>query len=310
MSMIGYIYTGAGSQYVGAGRKVYDSTWAMRKFFDRVDKRYHDFKINKLSFLGPQEELLKEENGVIINSVYEAGLYEVLKERKITPEQAAGYKSGELMALVGASSVDFDGAVDFLFKKRELIKEETGKAPFTHIEVNSVPIAKTEQVVSGISKQFKCNVTAYNSADSAVVALETGVKNKAFEIFKKLNGAVRELPGEETTGFPFLEPVKEKLLKEFGGLKIDRPAHRILCQTTGNYYENTQDISSCFADYITKPVRLDRIIETMIKNAVNTFVEIGCGSRAQRLVKKADSGKRALGTHDLSALSLTVKLAN
>ena len=40
MSVIGYIYTGAGYQYVGVGKKVYDNTWAMRQFYDKVDKKY------------------------------------------------------------------------------------------------------------------------------------------------------------------------------------------------------------------------------------------------------------------------------
>jgi len=310
MAAIGYIYTGAGHQYVGLGKKVYDNSWGMRQFFDKVDKKYHDFKINKLSFLGPQEELSKEENGLIINSVYQAGLYEVLKERKILPEQAGGYKSGELMALTGARGIVFEDAMDFLFKKRQMILDELGRDMFTHLLVNNVPVSKTVQVAGELNRSVKSAVVSYNSENSAIMVTEKKAAAKIGEIFKSLNGAVIPLPGEEFSNFYLLEPIRKALSEELEKIEFDKPCHRILCQTTGGYYENAADIKAKFLDYIVKPARIDIMIQTMLKNAVNTFVEIGCGSLMQRLVKKADSGKRALGTHDLKSLSMTVKLAN
>ncbi len=98
MSVIGYIYTATGYQYIGIGKKIYDSTWSMRQYFDKIEKKYPDFKINKLAFLGPKEDLMKEENGIIINAAYQTGLFEVLKQQKVTPEQISGFKSGEIVA--------------------------------------------------------------------------------------------------------------------------------------------------------------------------------------------------------------------
>jgi hypothetical protein len=60
MAVIGYMFTGAGYQYLNLGKKAYDSTWSVRQYYDKVEKKYPDFKINKLSFIGPENELSLE----------------------------------------------------------------------------------------------------------------------------------------------------------------------------------------------------------------------------------------------------------
>jgi len=71
-----------------------------------------------------------------------------------------------------------------------------------------------------------------------------------------------------------------------------------------------QEIREKFVDYLYKPARIDLCLETMLKNGVNTFIEIGAGTFLSRMSRKRDSGKRSLNTNDLGELSKTVKLAN
>lgn len=310
MAVIGYLYGAAGYQYVGLAKKLYDNTWAMRQFYDRVEKKYPDFKINKLSFIGPEEELLREENGLIINSVYQAGLFEVLKEQKIHPEQMAGYKSGELMALVCAQAMHFDDAMAFLFKKREIISQEVGKGFFHHMLVNQLPAESVDKIVTEVRQAAGAEVVSYNNPDSTVVVCKTEFKDKLREVFKKLKAAVIDIPHEEFACMPLLKPVADKMREEFLKIKLDKPVNRVLCQTTGNYYESVSEIRERFVDYIYKPARTDQCFDTMLKNGVNTFVEIGSGTFLSRMAKKRDSGKRCLNTNDLGEVSKTVKLAN
>jgi [acyl-carrier-protein] S-malonyltransferase len=310
MAVIGYMFTGAGYQYLNLGKKAYDSTWSVRQYYDKVEKRYPDFKINKLSFIGPEDELAREENGIIINAVYQRGVFELLRDYKVSPEQMMGYKSGELMALVCSQAVSFEDAMDFLFKKRQMVMENVGRDFFSHVLVNSAPLHQVEQVINELKGKIKADVVSYNGKDSVIIACETKAKIKLIDIFKKLGGAVIDVPNEEFACMPLLQTIAEKLKPEFNKISMDKPVQRLICQTTGNYYENVQEIKEKFLDYIWKPARIDIAIETMLKNAVNTFVEIGPGSFLSRMARKRDSGKRALNTNDLGELQKTVKLAN
>lgn len=310
MSVIGYIYTATGYQYIGIGKKIYDSTWSMRQYFDKIEKKYPEFKINKLAFLGPKEELMKEENGIIIMAAYQSGLFEVLKQQKIIPEQISGFKSGELVAFSNAGGISFEDLITLLFKKRELINSELKKDNFIHLLVNSIEVSKIEQIINEVKKQVIVEIVSYNSRDSVVIICEKNIKEKLIEIFKKLQGNIIELPYEEFSNFSILKSVAEKLKSDFLNFKIDKPIFRLISQTAGTYYDTVADIKEKIFDYLYKPARIDLIIETMLKNAINTFVEIGCGTFIGRFVRKADSGKRILSTHDFSSLSATVKLAN
>jgi [acyl-carrier-protein] S-malonyltransferase len=310
LAVIGYMFTGAGYQYINLGKKAYDSTWSVRQYYDKVEKKYPDFKINKLSFIGPENELSLEENGIIINAVYQRGIFDLLHDYKVSPEQMMGYKSGELMALVCSSAISFEDAMDFLFKKRQLVLENVGRDFFSHMLVNSVQAQQVEQIIKELKGKIQAEIVSYNGKDSTIVVCDAKAKAGIMDIFKKLGGAIIDVPHEEFACMPLLQPVAEKLKAEFLRIPMDKPVKRLLCQTTGNYYENVQEIKEKFLDYIWRPARVDLCIETMLKNAVNTFVEIGAGTFLSRMARKRDSGKRALNTNDLGELQKTVKLAN
>lgn len=310
MAVISYLFTGAGYQYVNLGKKAYDSSWLMRQYYDKIEKKYPEFRVNKLSFIGPLEDLMREENGVIINAVYQNGIFDILRDYKVNPEQMFGYKSGEIMALACSGAISFDDAIEFLFKKRQLLIEETGMGLFYHFLINTVPVAQVQKVIDELKSTIQAEITAYNGKDSTVIICAIDAKEKLAELFKKMGGKVIEIPYEESACFSKLKLIADKLKIEFNKIPMDKPLNRIICQTTGEYYDNVQEIKEKFTDYIYKPSRIDLALETMLKNGVNTFVEVGAGTFLSRMARKRDSGKRALNTNDLGELSKTVKLAN
>jgi [acyl-carrier-protein] S-malonyltransferase len=310
LSVISYLFTGAGYQYVNLGKKAYDSSWLVRQHYDKIEKKYPEFRINKLSFIGPVEDLMREENGIIINAVYQRGIFDVLKDYKVTPEQIFGYKSGELMALACAEAISFEDAFDFLFKKRQMIIEVVKMGFYHHFLVNTIPTVQLEKVMEELKGSIRTEIVCYNGKDSNIIICEAAAKEKLAELFKKMGGAVIAIPHEESACFSDLKNVADRLKDEFKKIAMDKPIHRIVCQTTGGYYDNVQEIKEKFTDYIYKPCRLDLALETMLKNGVNTFVEVGPGTFLSRMARKRDSGKRALNTNDLGELSKTVKLAN
>jgi len=304
------MFTAAGYQYLNLGKKIYDSTWSMRQYYDKVEKKYQDFKINKLSFIGPEDELAREENGIIINAVYQRGVFDLLKDYKVNPEQLMGYKSGEIMALACSQAISFEDAIEFLFKKRQYILEDVGRDYFFHFLINTLDVSKVEHVILELKGKIKTAIASYNGKDSCIVICETKAKDSLRDVFKKMGGAVIDLPHEEFACMPLLQPIAEKLREDFLKIPMDKPVNRFICQTTGNYYENVQEIKEKMLDYIWKPSRIDLCLETMLKNAVNTFVEIGPGSFLSRMARKRDSGKRSLNTNDLGEIQKSVKLAN
>ncbi len=290
------------------GRKVFDAYWSMRQFYNKAEKLFPEFKINKLAFIGPEEELIKEENGLIINFCYQCGLYEVLKNQKVNPEQAAGYKTGEIAALCMHGFIDFESALKLIKLREDLVKDEIQK--YSVLLINSVKTENTSKICEELNNSMKTYITSYNGPESSTVVFLKPYKAKIAELFKKIGGTVIDMPGEEIAGIPEFKPYAEKLKENLKEIKTDKPVIRIIDQTSGLYYESVLEIKEKFFDFLYKPSMPVKCIETMIKNGVNTFVEVGAGNFISRLIKKTDSGKRTLNTHDLKGISATIKLAN
>ncbi len=310
MAVIGFIYTGIGYQYVGIGKEVYDKVYGMRQYYDRVQKKRPEFKINMLAFLGPKEELMKEDIALPIMYAYQCGIKEVLKQYKVNPEQMTGFKSGELTGLAASEAASFEDILDLIYKKQDLVEKEIHRDKFINMLVTGVESVKIEQVCAEINKVVKCEVCAYAGVDMVMVVCEKTGLSKIKEIFTKMNAICLELPYEEISNFSLLKGTAENLKKALEQIKIDKPLHKLISQTTGGYYENVREIKEKFMDYIYKPARLDVCVSTMMKNSVNTFVETGCGAFITKLIRKIDSGKRLLSTHDIKTLGQVVKLAN
>ena len=110
------VFPGQGSQFVGMGRDIYESSPAGRAVFDEADDILR-FPISQLCFDGPEEELevtINAQPAILTVSV--AGL-EALGERleaagkRLEPLYVAGHSLGEYAALVAANALDFPDAL-------------------------------------------------------------------------------------------------------------------------------------------------------------------------------------------------------
>ncbi len=108
------LFPGQGSQFVGMGRTLYDTTPAARAVFEEADTTL-GFPLSKLIFEGPDEELrLTENTQPAILTVSIAALRALepeLRSRNIRVCFAAGHSLGEYTAHVAAGTFTFADAV-------------------------------------------------------------------------------------------------------------------------------------------------------------------------------------------------------
>ena len=74
---------------------------------------------------------------------------------------------------------------------------------------------KTYTVSQKLKGKIKSGIASYNGKDSCIVVCETKAKDSLREVFKKMGGAVIELPNEEFACMPLLQGIAEKLKADF-----------------------------------------------------------------------------------------------
>jgi [acyl-carrier-protein] S-malonyltransferase len=91
--MVGYLFAGQGSQYVGMGKDLYESFPESKAVFDKADKRL-GFFLSGLCFSGPQEELTKTQNCQPAIMTVSIAAWEAFKALSHNPPAAGSIKFG------------------------------------------------------------------------------------------------------------------------------------------------------------------------------------------------------------------------
>src|SRR5436190_12637276 len=122
MNKVGFVFPGQGSQYVGMGRDVYESSAAARRVFRKADKVL-GFSLSKLCFEGPAEQLNDTQYAQPAILTVSLAQLEALREKWsesgiiIEPEYVAGHSLGEYTALVAARSLGLDDALRLVWER-------------------------------------------------------------------------------------------------------------------------------------------------------------------------------------------------
>lgn len=92
----------------------------------------------------------------------------------------------------------------------------------------------------------------------------------------------------------------EKLVKcsEFLKEELDKTAVnfndniQVVKNIDGKVYKNTDDIRETLSKHIMNPVRFDLVLQTMLDNAIDTFVEVGPRQSIIRICKKNEQTRK------------------
>jgi len=120
---VAFIFPGQGSQAPGMGRALAAAYAVAREVFEEADEAL-GFKLSRLCFEGPAEELQLTENtqpAILATSVAALRVAEV--EGLPRPDFVAGHSLGEYSALVAAGALSLRDAVSVVRKRGRYMQE-------------------------------------------------------------------------------------------------------------------------------------------------------------------------------------------
>ncbi|MCB2356584.1 ACP S-malonyltransferase [Clostridium estertheticum] len=308
MSKIAFIFPGQGAQYIGMGKELFENIEECKNIFNIADKELN-FELSKLCFEGEIEELnITENTQPAILTVSIAALM-ALQKHGIKCDVTAGLSLGEYSALVCSGAMDFKDAVKLVKKRGRFMQEAVPvgigtMAAIIGLETSLVEEACNEAKASGIVE-----IANLNCPGQIVIAGEIAAVELACEKAKE-KGAKRAIVLSVSAPFhsSMLKPAAQKLEIELKNISFNDMTIPLMTNVNGDYVKNKDDIKDNLKLQVMSSVLWETIIKRMIKDGVDTFVEIGPGKVLSGFVKKIDRKLTIVNIEDMDSLNKAVEL--
>lgn len=273
MGKIAFIFSGQGAQYAGMGKELYENLSVCREVYDKADEAL-GFKISKICFFGPEEELNITENtqpAILTTSI---AAMKALEEKGIRPDVAAGLSLGEYSALVCSGAFEFIDAVKLVRKRGRFMQEAVPKGLGGMAAIIGLKPELLNEVITKSSSFGIVEGANFNCPGQMVIAGEIEAVKAACEIAKEA-GALKAIMLNVSGPFhtSMLEPAAIKLEQELKGMDIKKTNIPVLTNVTGNFIGDTQDIKGILKKQVMSSVQWEKTVNNMLDFGVIDIVK-------------------------------------
>ena len=286
MGKIALIFSGQGAQYSGMGKALYAASPAAKAVFDMADSIREGTSAQ--CFEGAAEELNRTVNTQPCVFTADLAAAYAVKEAGIVPDCVAGFSLGEIAALAYAGILTDEEAFRLVCKRGELMDKAAKENPGAMVAVMKMTPAQVEEVCAGFDKTYPVN---YNSPAQTVVATTSESADAFCEAVKAAGGRAKQLPVSGAFHSPFMADAAAGLADYMKDVDFKEPALPIYSDYTAKPYEG--DYKELVRAQVENPVRWQTIVENMIAEGVDTFIEVGVGKTLAGLIKRIDENVAA-----------------
>jgi [acyl-carrier-protein] S-malonyltransferase len=304
---LAYIFPGQGSQNAGMGKDLAANFSAAKEIFEAADDAL-GLAISDLCFEGPAEALqLTENTQPAILTVSAAALAALQSEGMRQPDFVAGHSLGEYSALVAAGALTVTDAVRTVRARGRYMQEAVPVGVGAMAAILGLELSAIEQACKDASEGEVCSPANINSPGQVVIAGNTDAIDRAMLLVKE-RGAKRAIKLNVSAPFhcELMMPAQQRLeadLNELPFLELSTP---LVTNVDAKAIASGTEARAALVRQVSAPVRWLESVELLIRDGVDTFVEIGPGKVLCGLLRQIDRNVRCLNVEDTASLKTTM----
>lgn len=278
-----YVFPGQGSQFVGMGKDIYESSPLAKEMFENANKIL-GFAITDTMFSGTDEALKQTkvtQPAIFLHSVILAAV----KSSDFHPDMVAGHSLGEFSALVANKTLTFEDALRLVAKRAFAMQKACEAVPSTMAAVLGMDDVKVEEICASINGVVVA--ANYNCPGQLVISGETNAVNAACEALKAA-GAKRALllPVGGAFHSPLMLPAQKELEEAINATTFSTPICPVYQNVSAKAVSDPSQIKANLISQLTAPVKWTQSVMQMTADGATHYIEVGPGKVLQGLVKK------------------------
>lgn len=294
MGKTAYIFPGQGSQTVGMGKDLYDTSPAAKQVFDAADEALR-MSLSQLCFNGPKDELTKTVNAqpalLVMSMASLAALKEEAPNAFAAPSYMAGHSLGEYSALTAADSLSFVDAVRLARERGRLMYEAGLEHPGSMASI----IAMSKEEVEKVCKETGTYIANYNCPGQIAISGGKEEVKKAMKLAKE-RGARMAIPLQVSGAFhsPLMQSASDSLRPMIEKTNISSPAVPVVGNTKAQLMTTKDDVKTELEEQVCNSVQWEASVRFMLDQGVDTFIELGAGKVLSGLLRRIDPKAKAI----------------
>lgn len=299
---IAYIFPGQGSQYPGMGKNLAENFAVAKRIFEEADDALR-FSISRLCFAGSVEDLqLTENTQPAILAVSVAVLRTVESEGFPRPQFVAGHSLGEYSALVAAGALSLADAIQTVRLRGRYMQEAVPPGVGAMAAVMGAELRDIEAACEEAQQGQVCSPANINSPNQVVIAGNTEAVDRAAELLKG-RGAKKVVKLNVSAPFhcALMKPAQERLAFDLESVSFHELSIPVVANVDAAPITAGEAARAALVRQVSAPVRWLPTIELLLREGIETFLELGPGKVLSGLMRQIKREAKSLNVEDAAS---------
>ena len=298
MGKVAFCFPGQGSLEEGMGREIAEAVPQAMEVY-RVGSEASGLDLQHLCFESPLEDLVETEVQQPALVATSLAILAALREAGLEPDVVVGHSVGEFAALASVGAIGTGEAIALVRERGLAMAEAARHRPGSMAAILGLEDEQVETLCRKILGVWPAN---YNCPGQIVVSGEDGAVEECCAEAESL-GARRAIRLKVSGAFhsPLVAKAADRLKPAIDKVRFAEPVAPFMSTVTAKI-EPAQRLAGLLVDQLTAPVRFTQAARELMREGVETFVEVGPGTVLSGLVKRIDRGARTISVNDLASL--------
>ena len=297
-----YVFPGQGSQSVGKGTELFESSRAARETFEEADDSL-GFPLSRLIFEGPAQDLQNTANSQPAIMTMSVAAWRTWQEMQgpeaMNAKAVAGHSLGEYTSLVAADVIDFSDAVKLVRRRGELMNQAAVNRPGAMAAI----LGLNELAFAQICDETGVELANINTDDQIVISGDKIAVARAMDL-ASARGAKKTIPLPVSGAFhsSLMFEAASGLADAVQALNFKEPKMPIVGNCDSRLLSTSDEIRSELVNGLCQCVQWKDSIRHLVDSGVTQFVEFGSGGVLAGLIKRIDRGVKVSTVSDTASM--------